>query len=145
MKAFEIELVDVYNAKDCWSLSQWADLRCCSFFIVLENDITTFTGVLKEYTNMKTFRNLMQLNFKRWDMLHETEWVKEITIECYMNDFMYAVRGDGRHLAVLRTKADSDAIRNRTNKEVALELCQKQIKKYDMFILRAAFNAWQLH
>jgi hypothetical protein len=145
MKAFEIELIDVYDAKDCWSLSQWADNHCCCFFIVAESDIATFSGVLNEFTDLKTFKNLMQINLKRWYMSHETEWVKEITIESYMHVFMCAVRADGHDHIILRTKANLDAIRNRTNKELALKLCQRRIKKYDRSILRAAFKAWKWH
>jgi hypothetical protein len=146
MRAFEIELVDVYDAKDCWSLSEWADTNCYCFLIVSESHVATFTGVLTECTDMKTFRNLMQINLKRWGILHGTEdWVKEITIECYMHEFMCAVRADGHDLNILRTKANLDAIRNRTNKELALKLCQRQIKKYDRSILKAAFKAWKLH
>ena len=50
----------------------------------------------------------------------------------------------------LKSKAVSDAIvRDLANTEVArimkaksMELCQRQIMKYDRFILRAAFNAF---
>ncbi len=145
MKAFEIQVVDIFSEKECWKLSQWVYLHCCCFFIVSDDNIITVTGVLKECTNIKTFRNLMQINLKRWGILHETDSVKEITIERYLDDFGCALRGDGRDHNILRTEANLNAIRYRTNKELAFELCQRQIKNYDRSILQAAFTAWKLH
>jgi hypothetical protein len=142
MKAFEIELVDIYSEKECWSLSQWVYLHCCCFFIVSDDNIITVTGVLKECTNIKTFRNLMQINLKRWGILHDTDWVKEITIESYLHEYGYALRGHGRDHTILRISPYLQS-RHRTRKELAFESCQRQIKNYDRFILEAAFTAWK--
>jgi hypothetical protein len=144
MKAFEIQVVDIFSEKECWKLSQWVYLHCCCFFIVSDYNIITVTGVLKECTNIKTFRNLMQINLKRWGILHDTDWVNEITIESYLHEYGYALRGDGRDHTILRISPYLQS-RHRTSKELAFELCQRQIKNYDRSILQAAFTAWKLH
>jgi hypothetical protein len=144
MKAFEIRVVDIYSEKECWMLSQWVYLHCCCFFIVSDYNIITVTGVLNESTNIKTFRNLMQINLKRWGILHDTDWVNEITIERYLDEYGYALRGHGRDHTILRIAPNLHS-RHRTSKELAFELCQRQIKNYDRSILEAAFTAWKLH
>jgi hypothetical protein len=101
MQAFEIELIDCYEARDCMRLIWWARKRCCHYIIVLENPVTTFSGVLKKSTNMKAFQNLMRINLKRWDMLHEIEWIREISLEDYEHNLGYALISDGHDLTIL--------------------------------------------
>jgi hypothetical protein len=101
MQAFEIELIDCYEARDCMRLIWWARKRCCHYIIVLETPVTTLSGVLKERTNMKAFQNLMRINLKRWDTLHEIEWIREISLEAYEDYYWYSLRSDGHDLTIL--------------------------------------------
>jgi hypothetical protein len=101
MQAFEIDLIDCYEARNCVSLTWWARKRCSHYIVVLENPVTTLSGVLKERTNFKAFQNLMRINLKRWDMLHEIDWIREISLEAYESNLGYALMSDGHDLTIL--------------------------------------------
>jgi hypothetical protein len=101
MRAFEIDLIDCYEARNCVSLTWWARKSCCHYIIVLDNPVTTLSGVLEERTNIKAFQNLMRINLKRWDMLHETDWIREISLEDYEHNLGCSLRGDGHDLTIL--------------------------------------------
>jgi hypothetical protein len=101
MQAFEIELIDCYYAWNCMSLIRWARKRCCHHIVVLENTGTIFSGVLEKRTNIKAFENLMRINLKRWDILHEFDWVREISLEAYEDYYWYSLVSDGHDSTIL--------------------------------------------
>ena len=86
----------------------------------------------------------MRANLSNWGIEHVTNklWIEELTVDEYIR-----VYGG---FYELRSKVVSDSIvRDRVDKEVAssmkymsMELCERQITKYDKFITRVIFNVF---
>ena len=146
MQGFLIRLREI-TADDAYKLYLYARTRCSDYRMVPEQtnpSITLFMGVLHEPVSLKRFMTNMRSNLSNWNIEPITNQLRleELTID----EFIRVYGG----FAQLKSKAVSDAIvRDLANTEVAaimkvksMQLCERQILKYDRSILRAAFNAF---
>ena len=145
MQGFLIRLREI-NADNAYQLYLYARIRCSEFSLIADQtntSITLFIGILHEPVSLPKFMKNMRKKLSNWNIEPVTNklWLEELTID----EFIRVYGG----FSQLKSKAASDAIvRDLANTEVArimkaksMEFCQRQILKYDRFILRAAFNA----